>query len=259
MSDRSAQADVWLFFHGSEFAATKAHREQVARVCKSRNWSFQPRRVEPKRSPQGRPLPLVEADVAAGLYPRIHRQRVLALVIGTDPLVPLHPHVPDAIRFGQYVRLRRFIAYKSLWARLPINDPGNESWAGVFDSWCQLIDCDGEHDPRCLPFHVFSGNGRELHRPERRAEFDVRYGSGASRTDERTAEWRLEPRNFHAFQPADELHVSGCFLRRGCHWDVSAERYRIATPRGLWLVDGHVNIYPDASVRGRLPSVKKLI
>ena len=69
----------------------------------------------------------------------------------------------------------------------------------------------------------------------------------------------MAPAHFHAIQSADQLQVSGHYLRRGCHWDVAASGYRISTPRGVWIVDGHVNVYPDAHVRGHRPAVKQLV
>jgi hypothetical protein len=204
-------------------------------------------------------LPLIESAVAAHLYPRLHRRRLVVLVIGRDPLVPLHPRIAEAVWPRRHVPLRRYVDYKSLWIRLPLLDPTNESWAGSFSSWCEMNDCEGEHDPRCLPFHVFSGDGKGLEDTDRRARFDGRYGKGPLRTDEQAGEWRMDPAHFHAFQSGDHLQVSGCELRPGCHWDVVGSRYRISTPRGVWIVDGHVNVYPDAHVRGHRPAVRQLV
>lgn len=250
--------DVWLFFHEGN-NSSRAHREHVAEVCRTRGWGFQPRRVDRRKSPNGRPLPLIAVDVAAGLYPRIHRQRVAVLVLGRDPFVPLHPKIDEAALPKRHVPLRRFVSYKSLWVRLPPSDPMDETWAGRFASWCDGVHCEGEHDPRCLPLHIFAGDGKGLDAAARRADFDNRYGTGPHRNDERTAAWRMEPKAFHALQAVDQLHVSGFTLRRGCHWDVEANQYRISTPKGLWLVDGHVNVYPDAHVRGQRPSVRQLL
>lgn len=249
-------ADVWLFFHAADRAITREHRDHVQRVCADREWSFQPRSVEVVKSPGGRPLPVVANDVASGFYPRLHRARVAALVIGSDPVVALHPKQDEAIRSRRVVTLRRYVEYKCLWIRLPRTDPTNDSWAGAFAGWLEMIECEGEHDPRCLPFQVFDGDGRDLRIPDRRIEFDNRYGTGALRIDQREAEWKMQPGVFHGF---DELQVAGCGLRRGCHWDVTAREYRISTPRGVWAVDGHVNVYPDAHIRGHRPSVRQLI
>jgi len=247
--------DVNLFFHREERDATSALRSRVADVCKDGGWHFHPRSVPTVRTPDGRPIPLVARDVAAGLYPRVHRSRVATLVVGRDPRVPLHPSEAEVLRFARHVPLRRFVEYKSFWIRIP-NDPMNDSWVGAFANWSVGIECEGEHDPRCLPFHVFSGDGADLQRADRRQVFDDRYGSGAERIDESRSRWILNPHEYHGLE---SLHVAGYNLRKGFHWDVSAEEWRFCTPVGLWRVNGHVNIYPDAHVRPRGSGVRNLM
>lgn len=248
--------DVWLFFHAADLAATREHRDQVQRRCEEHGWTFQPRPAATMKTPEGRPLPVISRDVASGLYPRVHRARVATLVIGRDPVVALHPNTEEALRARRFVNLRRYVAYKCLWMRLPSSDAMNNSWVGSLAAWCDSVECNGEHDPRCLPFHVFNGDGRNLEVADRRQQFDEQYGSGALRRDERAADWRMQPGIFHGH---DELQVAGCALRRGYHWDVMGAEYRIATPRGVWLVDGHVNVYPDAHIRGNRPAVRQVI
>ena len=247
--------DVNLFFRREDRDSTGDLRKHLATVCNDRGWGFHPRSVITSRRPDGRPILLVARDVAAGLYPRVHRSRVAILVFGTDPRVPLHPRETEALRLGKHVPLRRFVEYKSCWIRIP-NDPTNDSWVGEFASWSERIECEGERDPRCLPFHVFSGNGIGLHGADRRQAFDERYGSGADRVDEADSHWILNPHEYHGME---SLQVAGRELRRGCHWDVTADNWRISTPVGLWTVAGHVNIYPDAHVRPRGSSVKRIV
>ncbi|HEV2198938.1 MAG TPA: hypothetical protein VGR73_03885 [Bryobacteraceae bacterium] len=189
-----------------------------------------------------------------GIYPRVHRSRVATLVVGKDPRVPLDPNEVEALRFKRHVQLRRFVEYKSCWIRIP-NDPANDSWIGVFASWCERIECEGEHDPRCLPFHVFSGEGAGLQYNGRRRAFDDRYGLGGDRIDGQGAQWILNTHEYHGFE---SLHVAGYQLREGYHWDVSAQNWKISTPVAVWRVNGHVNIYPDAHLRPRGSSVRKL-
>lgn len=247
--------DVNLFFPQKDRDATSALRKHLAAVCESREWHFHPRSVLTRRTPTGRTICLVARDVAAGIYPRVHRSRVATLVVGRDPRVPLHPSEAEALRFRRHVPLRRFVEYKSCWIRIP-NDPTNDSWIGAFASWCERIECEGEHDPRCLPFHVFSGEGARLQSADRRRGFDDLYGSGADRLDEEGSRWILNTHDYHGLE---SLYVSGYQLREGYHWDVTAEEWRISTPVGLWLVNGHVNIYPDAYIRPRGSSVRKLL
>jgi hypothetical protein len=248
-------ADVHLIFHKKDRDATRDLRSHVADVCAEQNWNFLPRPVLTVRAPSGRPTALLARDLAMGLYPRAHRSRVATLVVGSDPRVALHPNEADALRFGRHIPLRRFIAYKSFWIRIP-NDATNDSWVGAFAGWCSRTECDGEHDPRCLPFHVFSGDGSQLHNAASRQSFDEQYGAGARRVDDSGSQWILNPRDYHG---QESLHIAGYQLRRGYHWDVTAEEWTVSTPVGLWRVDGHVNIYPDAHVRPRGSNVRKLI
>jgi hypothetical protein len=246
--------DVNLFFHREHGDPTSVLRKHVADVCKEHEWNFQPRLVRILRSPAGRPVPLVERDVAAGLYPRVHRSRVAALVVGRDPRVALHPNEREALRLQVHIPLRRYIAYKTCWIRIP-NDPENHSWVGVVTGWSERIECDGEHDPRCLPFHVFLGDGANLQDAERREAFDRQYGTGADRVDENGSRWLL---NSHDFHGTESLQVAGYELRRGFHWDVTARQWRISIPVGVWQVAGHINIYPDAHLRFQGSNVRKL-
>lgn len=246
--------DVNLFFLREERDSTSALRKAISTVCESRGWHFHPRSVTTIRAPSGRPIPLIARDVAMGLYPRVHRSRVATLVVGRDPRVALDPNQADALKFNRHVPLRRFVEYKGCWVRIA-NDSANESWVGAFASWCKRIECEGEHDPRCLPFHVFSGVGVGLENRQRRRSFDDQYGFGADRTDDKGTRWVL---NTHDYHGSDSLQVAGYQLRKGCHWDVTAEGWRISTPVAVWRVDGHVNIYPDAHVRARGSGTRKI-
>lgn len=246
--------EVNLFFRREDLAATGALRHHVSATCANRGWIYHARLVSTKRNKCGRPISLVARDVAAGLYPRLHRERVAVLVVGPDPRVPLLPDEGDALKFGRLVPLRRFVDYKSCWLRLP-KDPTNDSWIGTFAGWCETTACEGEHDPRCLPFHVFTGRGRNLHYDAERRAFDSRYGPGSDRTDDRGSRWVLNPRDFHG---TEALTIAGYGLRRGFHWDASAEEWRIYMPTGEWVVRGHINVYPDAHLRPKGGNVRRL-
>ncbi len=202
----------------------------------------------------GRPILPVRIADAKNLYPRTHRAQVATLVFGTDPVVPLRPDLAEAIRFHRTVPLRQYLDYKSCWVRVP-NDPANLTWAGVFEAWCASVDCEDEHDPRCLPFHVFAGDGAGLRAVERRQEFNERYGAGARRTDDSSMLWVLEPRIFHG---TETLTIAGYTCRPGFHWEVSGDRWRLATPVGVWEGKGYVNVYPDAHIRFTGNKVRKI-
>jgi hypothetical protein len=240
--------DVYFFTSQRALGSTAYLRDSYQRVCEERGWNFQPRVLEPMRTPEGRPILPISIPDARGLYPKSHRARVATLVLGTDPVVPLRPSLVEAIRF------RRTVPYKSCWVRVP-NDPANLTWVGVFEGWCASVECEGEHDPRCLPFHVFTGDGVGLRAVERRQEFNEHYGAGARRTDDSSLQWVLEPRIFHGMEA---LTIAGYTCRPGFHWEVSGNQWRLATPVAVWEGKGHVNVYPDAHIRWNGNNVRKI-
>lgn len=238
-------ADVYIFYGAQTSASTIAVRKRIAGVCRDRGWNFQPRPVQISKAPNGRPVLLISRELAVGLYPRAHRAQIALLVLGGDPRVQLDPEAIQALRRGKHVPLRRYLDYKAFWARISTSIE-NDGWAGAFQAWLEGTHCEGEHDPRCLPFHVFEGNGAGLSATEARTQFNDRYGTGAERTDDTGQRWRIDA---HAFHGQDELTISGCRFRAGFHWDVTGGQRRISTPAGIWQIDGHVNVYPDAHLR----------
>jgi hypothetical protein len=246
--------DVYLFLSQRDRGDSARLRDNLRAVCEARGWNFQPKVLNPVRTPAGRLVLPLPPSMAAGLYPRTHRTRVATLVLGTDPIVPLRPNQGEAIKYKRTVPLRRFVEYKSCWIRIP-NDPANLSWTGVFAGWCQRIDCEGEHDPRCLPFHVFSGSGVGLETEEQRHSFNGLYGPGTSRIDEADLNWVLEPRTYHG---TEVLSIAGYNCRPGFHWDVSGHKWQVSTPEGVWQGNGHVNVYPDAHIRPKGSNVRKV-
>jgi len=246
--------DVHIFFHKEKKIATSEIRSRVLQICNARGWNCNVWSVSSYKNRHGRSIPLIGKDVAGSLYPRAHRARVAVLVIGTDPKVPLAPDHDFVLDHERYKPLRRFVEYKTFWARLP--DPhGNDSWAGEFAGWCQRVECEGDHDPRCLPFHVFDGHGKGLSEDTLRVDFDGSYGHGGRRIDERGSIWSLNPLDFHG---TESLSVAGQILRPGCHWDVVGKRWLLSTSGGQWRIDGHVNIYPDAHLRPRGSNVRRI-
>ena len=247
--------DVYLFTSQRDLASTAYRRDSYQHVCEERGWNFQSRVLEPMKTPTGRPILPITISDARGLYPRSHRTQVATLVFGTDPVVPLRPSLVEAVRFRRTVPLRQYLDYKSCWVRVP-NDPDNLTWAGVFESWCASVECEDEHDPRCLPFHVFTGNGGGLRAVEVRQAFNERYGSGARRRDESSLDWVSTPRIYHG---TESLTIAGYHCRPGFHWEVAgSHRWRLATPVGVWAGKGHVNVYPDAHIRPKGDNVRKI-
>lgn len=246
---------VFFFYHEQDLASSRQLRDHVANLCTARGWQFNPRPFSSLRDPRGRSIPLIAVDVASGLYRLCHRARVATLVLSSDPRVPLHPRTQDALTYSRHIPLKRFVAYKCCWYRVP-NDASNDTWAGVFESWCKRVDCDNERDPRCLPFHVFKGEAEDLNTEEARRQFNHKYGAASDREDDTQTHWRLNPKTYHG---QDALTIAGCALPAGAHWDVlPPSKRQFYTPSGAWDIEGHFNAYPDSHLRPGSGKFRKL-
>ena len=154
-----------------------------------------------------------------------------------------------------------FVRYKAYASPLPDVVAKVSQYLDEYDAWCRLIGCEDVHDPRCLPFHVFKSRHTELGTPEQRRRFGEVHGAGGRRRDHKGLMWCLDPAAFHG---RDTLHVAGCELPRGFHWDVSADggdSPTVTTPTERWKIcrkSGYVNVYPDGHVRGRDPYAQRL-
>ena len=240
-----ADADVYFIFHKADLVGSRLLRDRMNKICQERMWRLSPRGVETFKAPSGRSVALVPADFAAGLYSKVHRTRVAVLVLGSDPKVPLHPRHKDALQYARYLQLKRYVEYKCFYCKVS-SDPANDSWAGTFENWCKATHCEGEQDPRCLPFPVFQGDGKELKIPDTRKQFNDRYGS-AKRIDDTKSTWELLPKIYHG---TESLQVAGHELPMGFHWDVETHgQQTFNTPKFSWRVTGHINVYPDAFLR----------
>ena len=149
-----------------------------------------------------------------------------------------------------------FMRYKAFCRNVTVEQP--TVWSSDFEHWCDAVGCEGEHDPRCLPFHVFRARPMKLEEVEGREQFAHVYGSGSIRVDHEKMEWRLGPRDFHS---GVEAHIAGCNLRPGLHWDVkppSGGPKKIMTTIEAWLVSRYVNVYPNAHIRNAAGGAKRI-
>lgn len=245
--------DIWMIFPQTRRPETSATRNRVRSICKERKWEFQERPVkEMPVTAGGRNRFLLSGADADALYRRLHVSRVGVLCFDSVS-VPLDPIAKTRDRL--LIDLQTFSRYKSFYAKVSVAHP--DGWLPDFERWQSCIDCDGEHDPRCLPFHIFKAESAGLEVASQRDDFSDRYGKGSARRDNDEREWRLSPRDFHGTESAQ---ISGYELRPGFHWDVtpSAGYARIVTPLEVWQVANYINIYPSAHIRGRPPHARKV-
>ena len=248
------ELEIWVVFPNTERAATAAVRDRLRKECRNRSWQMQEKTSCVQRV-NGRPLQLVTATDAVNLYRRSHRAKVAVFFAG-KPLVPLSPDA-RAVRLGQSMALASFVRYKAHARRLPAEPTDVSHHLDSCEASCGQMSCEDGHDPRCLPFHVFTTRRIDLDERQQRRRFDDFHGAGARRRDGRDLRWRLDPANFHG---RDRLHVAGCELPPGFHWDVTASGgpKMITTATERWQVSQYINVAPDAHLRGRAPHARKV-
>lgn len=243
--------EVWIVFDEGRRVETRATREVLRRACAGREWPVVERPLRPTRvTADGRIKRLLPGEHAWELYRRMHRAAVAVLSLDGDVQVPTDPEA-DTTRDRTLLSLRRYALYKSFYVNLAGCTGDLVAWIGEFDSWCDCVACEGEHDPRCLPLHVFKGHheDQDLACEAGRAAFNRQHGGGASRVDGVGRTWSMNP---HAYHGHPRLHVAGRLLRAGMHWDVRPPRrgpVRVVTPKEVWEVWRYINIYPDAAIR----------
>lgn len=249
---------IWLVFRRTDRTATSEVRQQFRRLCIDRGLDFQERPTEPATLFEGRRCGLLSADAAFELYKRLHRPRVAVVSLDPDPWVSLHPDARLAIRLERLQRLSEFLQYKCLYEGMSTQgDPAAVVHRAA--EWTKRSDCDGDHDPRVLPFFLFkSSTELDLTIDSDRENFSALHGSPARRTCSRNLTWEV---NANAFHGTETLQVAGTSLRRGFHWDVQVGRsagVNITTLDAVWNVSRYVNVFPDGVVRGRPPFARRL-
>ncbi len=242
--------EVWLFYPRG---GGDSIRDAVRSKCEDEGWRLYERSTSQIRFPTGRPIQKVTPEDATNLYRSIHTRSIGVWQLN-DANVPIRPNPKNSPR--RYVPLRRFVQYKAFHHRIGPNR-FSEQWADsadAFRSWIQEVGCEGEADPRCLPFHVFETDlGKyDLVTSDGRQRFERDHGRQSSRYDDNELLWKRPP--------AQQMHgqlilqVAGRTLVQGFHWDVSSQRnsHTITNTWETWKIrrNGHVNIYPNAHIRG---------
>src|SRR6202035_5490157 len=133
---------------------------------------------------------LLAGKEAEALYKRTHRARV-AILCFSGVVVCLDPRLEDRdVRERVVIDLQTFCLYKAFYQR--VSRPGSHwrpDWMLEFEGWIQSLECVGEHDPRCLPLHIFKSRQMKLGQEEGREAFGHYYGKGSVRVDDGEREW----------------------------------------------------------------------
>ena len=197
--------EIWVVFPDRDRAQTAPIRDNLRRECLRRGWGLQEKRSIGTRV-GGRPLQTLSGEDAVNLYRRSHRARVGVLFAGRPAVLP-RPGKPR--RSEKTINLATFLRYKAYAARLPATPACLSSYLDAYESWCQDTGCENDHDPRCLPFHVFASEQTDLDTSEERQRFNAMHDPGGRRRDERDFTWCLGPRPFHG---REVLQVAGYTL-----------------------------------------------
>jgi len=198
-----------------------------------------------------RPAEVLSSGDAGALYRDLHLNPTLvlsfrAVFIRRDPSRD-PPTTRDAIS------LEQFVAYKSVFC-LAQERQGLLRALVRLSAWSSEVACEGDGDPRILPFHIFA----TVTHPDRLADregvksFNAAYGPAGERIDAKERSWSRASRT--AYHGHGDCLVAGELLPEGMHWDVSGfgRGAILANAERVWKIRdsrGYVNIYPNGSVR----------
>ncbi len=242
------------------YSGANSYVDAARAAARARGWPDP--RVRPTssdRSARGRRIQIIDPQDAVNLYQRLHRACTAVLSIqppgAPGPVVCTRPDRRHALVARAVRSLRLFCAYKAFFRKLsdPLRPAG---WVAQFIHWCGCVGCAGDHDPRVLPLHVFMPTSlrclRDLRDAPGRVAFEAQHARGAGGRYDRAGLLWEHAHEQHAVQPNDHLTVANTPLTPGMHWNVQAggRRARIHTPMAEWEFTKHMNVYPDAKLRG---------
>lgn len=251
--------EVWVFYPASRDGAIDGVRRTIRGIATRSGWGFNERQTENLGG-----HPFLRGEDARNLYRRMHRASVAVLSLQAPkahgPLVSTRPRPAGfltEIGLRYSVSLRQYCRHKAFFLRLR-SDRDREAWVKSYLAWAAGSHCGGTGDPRSLPLHAFGGErhwSRTIATPRGRDAFDEHFGPPACRVDARRLRWTTGPEHGH-----EALHVAGCPLPTGFHWDVKTdgEPRDFATPTEIWRIKTYVNVAPDCAVRGREPFAKQV-
>lgn len=228
---------------------------------KGHGWDFAMRRSRQQRVLGGRekdrPYRMLLPEDARDVYQDAHLRNCLIIATHSCHIRSDASRSPATLR--ELLRLNEFVAYKAGYALVRGVADVRSAMTWFASSWPPRDGCQGQHDPRALPLHVFdpAATWASLDAEEGRADFDVQYQRRAgSRNDGSGRSWQ-QPTALHgsAGPQRSVMRVAGVPLPQGYHWDVQRGRGRdrLLTESEVWLLDranAYVNIYPNGYVRG---------
>lgn len=249
-----------MFFPENEKLATQKTREQLRKELQKREWGFQERTTRFIRTPGGGLIEFAEARDVVAAYRDAHRSKVAILSTGKSRFSTEDPS-ERSIRRNTTLKLFGYYQYKAYCQNMSENKFVPDSFFGDFEEWMEKINCDGDPDPRCLPFPIFRTKTTfdNLECSERRGDFEGVHHTCRGREDALNLNWEINPRAFHS---RDTLVVAGKALTTGFHWDVQNNArgaIRLSSPTETWEIMSYANIFPDGTIIGRQPYARKIV
>lgn len=201
-------------------------------------------RTVSRRSKEGHELHLLRPDDVRALYRLCHEAYVVVLAFDAARVqldVSERPSRPGSLPLESFVQYKaRFerpsdlASLRDLLPSLSIQDSG----------------CEDFRDPRCLPFAIFEPKEfLDLTDAAARKQFKRAHKNRQNNalSDKGARVWSFGP--FHSM---DLLHVAGCVLPYGFHWDVTTRRdWTILNGWERWTLPGnrYVNVHPNGYIR----------
>lgn len=254
-------AEIWAFCSAEDMTRTRPARTLLRKTIEPKNWVLQERLVKTVRTPSGGLLLVADPRDVVALYRQAHRTGVALLVTGSIRFCT-EPPEEKAIRRDLTLKLLRHCQYKAYCSKFPENNGDLDTFIGGFDEWLNTINCDGDTDPRCLPFPIFKAQigVNNLANQVDRVAFDAAHRNGKvrGRLDGLGLAWETNPRDYHGHET---LTVAGRALSRGFHWDVQNDNRKpkkLGSPTEIWKVNTYVNVFPDGKIAGRHPYAHKI-
>ena len=248
------EKEIWFIYPSQLDGNVTRLRQTIKEFCKGEGFIWQQRPLVTKRSLEGRRYNLLTPDDARNLYSRIHRSFVGVFLVGrafvqNDPSQNMN-YMSGLTQLSEHLR------YKAFFRKLNFSD-NHEMCRDSFSEFQRLgeeIGCEGDNDPRCLPFHVFENSTKydlNLDLDADRRRFVRVHGAPTKRTDSRGLVWTSKVRH-----GKETIHVAGRELSTGFHWDVEhpqrgRQALKIYNSNQVWRLkkSGYVNVYPDAYIR----------
>ena len=229
------------------FIGTEPVPMSIKDECADQGWE-PPRYVQPLRmtAGSGRKLWVVPRVTATDIYIDAHRRRV-AILATVKARVRRTPS--GLLRDDRVIPVAQFFNYKTAFYENVTTEKRLASWVQHFLAWMSSVGCDGNNDPRCIPFQTFNTTGTyDLNHAVGRSRFELDHHHQDHRRDGRHKIWKLaRPNVMHGREPT---HVAGFELPPGYHWDVEPTKSPVVvTSDTEWSVNRYINVYPDGIVR----------